>query len=154
MLSPFYIFNCTLKISYNIFRSKMKSSFNSVILSSCSNSNIQHTFIYFLFQGHIICDECHMKTGIEGGANNRELCHTCRMMYLGRPSVLESMLGLTSWGFIHPLIESLYFYVLYFVLYFNFTICIISFALTILSKNCELVNSFWNEFVVCFKSLA
>jgi len=47
-------------------------------------------------QGHIICDECHMKTGIEGGANNRELCHTCRMMYLGRPSVLESLLGLTS----------------------------------------------------------
>jgi len=46
-------------------------------------------------QGHIICDDCHMKTGVDGGAS-RELCHTCRMMYLGRPSVLESLLGLTA----------------------------------------------------------
>lgn len=49
-------------------------------------------------QGHIICDSCHSKTGADGaaGALNKELCHTCRMIYLGRPAVLENLLGLTN----------------------------------------------------------
>ena len=56
--------------------------------------------IFFLhsllhIQGHIICDDCHLQLQTTAAGVNKELCVTCRCeKYCGRPTVLESVLGL------------------------------------------------------------
>jgi len=46
-------------------------------------------------KGHIICDDCHLQLQTSAAGVNKKLCVTCRCeKYCGRPSVLESVLGL------------------------------------------------------------
>ena len=44
-------------------------------------------------QGHIICDDC--LGALEASENKNKDCVLCKMKYVGRPSVLEKLLGLT-----------------------------------------------------------
>ena len=45
-------------------------------------------------QGHIICDEC--LSALRASGNKNKDCVLCKMNYIGRPNVLEKLLGLTQ----------------------------------------------------------
>ena len=44
-------------------------------------------------QGHIICDDC--LSALRASDNKNKDCVLCKMNYIGRPNVLEKLLGLT-----------------------------------------------------------
>ena len=46
-------------------------------------------------QGHIICDDC--LAALQASENRNKDCVLCKMKYVGRPTVLEKLLGLTLW---------------------------------------------------------
>ena len=48
---------------------------------------------YTTLQGHIICDDC--LAALQASDNRNKDCVLCQMKYVGRPTVLEKLLGLT-----------------------------------------------------------
>ena len=44
--------------------------------------------------GHILCEDCYWKSMEEDRKCDRGRCRTCNGEMIGRPSVLEGMLGL------------------------------------------------------------